>query len=236
MVNQYTVIAWTKEEIKLLKKHYPILGQKVQQFLPNRTRDQIDHKIRELDIHYGLFEKGEEAFLDIETSNLNADFAYMLSYAIKVKDCDIVHSGIITKAEIFSGEFDKRLVADCIEVLRKFKRIYTYYGTKFDLSFLRTRALIHNLEFIPFGLIQHQDLYYLVRNKLKLSRNRLENVCEALGVNGKTRLDGHIWVKATIGDKKSLGYILEHNIQDVLILEKVYNKIKTYAGVQRRSI
>jgi uncharacterized protein YprB with RNaseH-like and TPR domain len=227
---------YSKEEIKLLKKYYPVLGMKVKVFLPSRTIDSIDHEIRKLNIKYGLFEQGEEAFLDIETTNLNADFAYMLSYALKVKGEEIVFSGLITKEEIFTGQFDKRLVEECIRDLSEFKRIYTYYGTKFDIPFLRSRAVYHKLDFIPFGLIQHQDLYYLVRNRFKFSRNRLEGVTEFLGIEGKTKLSGNIWVKATIGDKKALEYIQEHNIKDVIILEKLYDRIKTYAGVTRSSM
>src|SRR3972149_4636607 len=222
---------YSKAEINILKKFYPVYGSKVQQFLPDRTIDSIDHEVRKLGIRFGLFNDEEEAFLDIETTNLNADFAYMLSYAIKVKSTDLIISNVITKEEIFSGNFDKRLVQDCVTTLSKFKRIYTYYGTRFDIPFLRTRAVYHGIDFMPFGLIQHQDLYFLVRNKFKFSRNRLEGVTEFLGIDGKTKLDGNIWVRATIGDKKALVYILEHNIADVVILEKLYNRIRTYAGV-----
>jgi len=227
---------WTKTEDKILKKHYPLIGSKVIQFLPNRTLTAIDHRVRRLGIKYGLFEDGEEGYLDIETTNLRADFAYMVSYAIKVKGSDKVYSGVITKKEIFDEEFDKRLITECITDMRRFKRLYTYYGTKFDIPFLRSRALKWKAEFPSFGLIQHQDIYYLVKNRLCLSRNRLEAVCEFFGIDGKTKLDGDIWVRAAVGNKECLNYIYIHNVADVAILEKVHQRIKEFCDVNKRSI
>lgn len=227
---------WSNEEKKVLKKYYPILGAKTKQFLPNRTIGAIEHEARRQNIKYGLFEVGEEAFLDIETTNINADFAFMLSYAFKVKDKNEVLCSCITREEVLSGQLDKRLIKDFVKTLRKFKRIYTYYGDRFDVPFARTRALVHKIEFPPYGLIQHQDLYYLARAKLKISSNRLERVCDILSIKGKTHLKPRTWTLATTGDTKSIAYVLDHNIKDIIILEKAYNKLKVYATVQRRSI
>jgi uncharacterized protein YprB with RNaseH-like and TPR domain len=236
MQNNQSVGGWTKEEKKILIKNYPLLGSKVSQLIPNRSLDAIEHEVRRLDIHYGLFPVGEEAYFDIETTNFNADIAYMLSYAFKVKGKDEVFASKITKEEIQSGKFDERLVKDCINDLLRFKRIYTYYGSRFDIPFLRTRALELELDFPVFGSIQHQDIYFLVRNKLKLSRNRLDNITKLIGIDDKTHLDLKIWRMAAIGDQKALKYVYDHNIIDVQILEKAHEKIKVYAGVNKGSI
>lgn len=227
---------YTREEIKILKKHYPLLGTKVQAFLPNRTKDSIDHMVRTLGIKYGLFEDGEEGFLDIETTNLNADFAFMLTYCIKTKGKDEYRKSRITKKEIQTGILDKRLVKDLIEDLSKYKKLYTYYGTRFDIPFIRTRALANGYEFMPYGLIFHQDLYFLAKNKLRLSRNRLANVCELMGIDGKTHLDGRLWMLAATGNDDAIQYIYDHNKADCDILEKAYNRLKTFASVSRTSI
>jgi uncharacterized protein YprB with RNaseH-like and TPR domain len=227
---------YNKEEVKILKKYYPLLGMKVQQFLPNRTTASIDHEVRSLGIKVGLFEDGEEGFLDIETTNLNADFAFMLTYCIKTKGKEEYRWNRITKEEISSGILDKRLVTDLVEDLRKYKKVYTYYGARFDIPFIRTRALAHELEFIPYGLIFHQDLYFLAKSKLRLSRRRLANVCDLLGVDGKTHLDGKLWMLAATGNEEAIDYIYNHNKSDVEILERAYNKLKIYASVTRTSI
>ena len=227
---------WTKQEDKLLRQYYPQMGTSMVEFLPNRSKSAIEHRCRVLNVKYGLFEIGEEAYLDIETTNLRADFAYMVSWAIKVKGLDLVFSDVITKEEIFNEVFDKRIVESLINRLKTFKRVYGYYSTKFDIPFARTRALKWDIEFPPYGLIQHQDIYYLVKSKLCLSRNRLEAVCEFLGIKGKTKLEGGIWVRAAVGNKKCLEYILKHNIADVKILERAHKRIMKYAGIQKRSL
>jgi len=235
LVNQYTD-GWTTQERNILKKHYPLLGAKVIQLLPERTLNAIDTQVKRLGIKYGLFPVGEEAFLDIETTNFNADIAYMLSYAFKVRGKETVYASKITRDEIMSGKFDERLVKDCINDLKRFKRVYTYYGTGFDLPFLRTRALEMKIDFPVFGSIQHQDVYYLVRNKLKLCRNRLENVTRLLGIDDKDHVELKIWRKAAIGDVEALKYVYNHNIIDVEILEKAFEEIKTFAGSNKGSI
>ena len=160
----------------------------------------------------------------------------MLTYFIKTKGKDEYRSNKITQEEIRSGELDKRLVKDLIEDLQKYKKIYTYYGSRFDVPFIRTRALSWGYEFIPYGLLLHQDLYFLARNKLCLSHRRLANVCDLLGVDGKTHLDGKLWMLAATGNKEAIEYIYGHNKGDVEILEKAYNKLKIYASVTRTSI
>jgi uncharacterized protein YprB with RNaseH-like and TPR domain len=225
---------WTKEEDKILAKHYPKIGTKVKMFLPNRTLDAIDHRVRRLGIKYEPLGEEPVGYLDIETSGLQGDFNYMLSWSIKTANIDEVKTGVIKPKEISDGTLDKRIVQEAIDTLQNYRTIYTFYGTKFDIAFLRTRALYHDIEFIPYGLIQHKDLYYLVKRILRIHNNRLESVADLLGIKGKTHLEPRIWVRANSGDKEALQYILEHNIADVILLEKVHKKLKDYEAKTRR--
>lgn len=234
---------YSKEEKKLFKKYYPLLGTKILQYLlqikePSRnwTIDSIDHAVRNLGFKFGVFELGEEAYCDIETTNLNADFAFMLSYCFKVRGQDKIYGSCITSEEIRTGILDKRLIEDFVKDLRRFKKIYTFYGDRFDVPFARTRALAvdNGIDFPPYGLIQHCDIWYIARSKLKLSHRRLDNVCNLLGIEGKTHLDGKTWILAATGDKQALNYVYEHNKVDVVILEKAHKKLEVYAAQSRR--
>jgi len=186
-----------------------------------------------------LKELGKEpkrGFLDIEVSNLHADFGIVLSYAIKVENKRKIYAGVITKEELTNGTLDKRVVQECIRDMMKFDEIITYNGTRFDLPYLRSRALHWGLEFPKYGYIKHKDAYYMVRNRLRLHRNKLEDACRLLGIKGKTHLDGTQWVKALTGDKKALKYVLDHNKKDVIILEELYHRLRDYVKEVRRSI
>jgi len=175
-------------------------------------------------------------YIDIETSNLKANFGIMLSYAIKVRGEDTIYCSTITKKEIENGTLDKRLVKQCIEDMKKFDTVMGYYSTKFDIPFIRSRAMYWDIDFPIYGELNHKDVWYMVRAKMCLHSNRLESACKHLGIQGKTHLDGLYWIKALSGDKESLDYILDHNKKDVIILEELHNRIKEFVRDSTRSI
>ena len=79
-------------------------------------------------------------YFDIETSNFTANNGHLLSWAIKEKGKNkIVHEEVIRK-ELLEGTFDLRILKTCLTELRKYDIIVTYYGTRFDIPFIRTRA------------------------------------------------------------------------------------------------
>ena len=108
--------------------------------------------------HYGCFLREfpegnplqiRTGYLDIEVfGGFNASFGYMNCYCIKDGHSDKVYGSQITKKELQNiNILDKRVVQDCVKDMKKFDRIVTYYGTKFDIPFIRTRALHHDIHF-----------------------------------------------------------------------------------------
>lgn len=178
----------------------------------------------------------KRCFFDIESCGLQGNWDFMLTYSIKPEGEDKIISGAVTKKEIDDGTFDKRIVKECIDNLMKFDRVYTYYGSRFDIPFLRTRALELGVEFPSYGALTHKDIYFIARYKLKLHSNRLATVCDLLGIKGKTHQNPTTWRLATGGNKKALDEILLHNQWDVRILEEVYHKLKDFVKESETSI
>jgi len=188
-------------------------------------------------------------YLDIEVEGgFNADWGTMLSWCLKEKGGKVAHD-IITRKEMFYGTTDKRITQSLVDEMRKYKIIVGYYSTGFDIPYVRTKALIWDIDFPGFEFkekangnykvdaeIYHWDLYYTVRNKLKLSRNSLANVTELLGIEGKTPIPKELWRKAKYGDKKALKYVLEHNIADVVILELLHDRLSNFRRWTRKGI
>jgi uncharacterized protein YprB with RNaseH-like and TPR domain len=164
-------------------------------------------------------------YFDIEADGLKANFATLLSWCIKDKGGE-VHSSVITKEELFDGTVDKRIVREFCEKMSEYKILVGYYSTRYDLPFMRSKALHHGLDFANYGDVYHWDLYYTVRNKLCLHRNSLALACDYLDINGKTPLKSSIWRKAKYGDEEALKLVLEHNIGDVEILEELHDKLE----------
>ena len=180
--------------------------------------------------HPQCFSLGKErlGFFDIESAGggFNAQFGTMLSYSIKDGDSDTVYKDSLKRSDFTKhdngprdGHEDKRLVANCVRDMKRFDRLVTWYGVGFDMKFTRTRAVICDVPFPTYSELKHTDLYFLVRNRFKLTSNRLENACRALlGSTDKTHIEPHIWRMAGRGDVESINYVLEHNEYDVLDL------------------
>lgn len=175
--------------------------------------------------------------LDIETSNLNAPFGLLLCWGIKEYGTEEIYQGAITKADLSGDNLDRRLVAECVSVLERFETVITFFGTGFDIKWLRAKALHFNLPFPPYGSIRHIDCYYIVKNRLKLGRSSLDAACRYLGIVGKTETNWENWLLAVTQAKKSaVEDIVEHNKQDLIITERLYDKLAPYAKLTRRSI
>lgn len=203
------------------------------------------HGHRYLD-HYACYisehpETNEKiGFLDIETSNLDANWGIILSYCIKPRGSGNILSDVITKADIKrynQDQTDKRLVKNLIEDILKFDRLVTHYGRKFDLPYIRTRALIMGIDFPHFGSIQNDDTWVIARRKLKLNSNRLETIDRAFnGESIKTHIQPKYWIAGARGDKRALKYILEHNEKDVIALEGIWLKLNKFVSKTNCSI
>ena len=139
---------------------------------------------------------------------------------------EVLFEGADTEIYKPTKEFSKSLVDE----MNKYDVVVTYYGTRFDIPFIRTRALYHGTYFPMYRQKSHKDLYYVVKSKLKLHRSSLMAATEFFGIAGKTRIRPEYWQKARWGDEQSLEYIYKHNVADVVILEKLHRKLEEYAA------
>lgn len=164
-------------------------------------------------------------FFDIETSNLNASFGLILSFAVKERGGKVI-SSVITPEELGTPAQDKRITMEAIEAMDKFDRIVGFYSRKFDIPYIRTRAMAHNVRFFEFREKKHTDIYWWARFKMKMHSNKLGVVAPFLGIEAKNhQLEGPIWTRALAGHKPSLKYILTHNIEDVHSTEALFERL-----------
>lgn len=176
-------------------------------------------------------------FLDIEASNLKANFGIMLSYCIKPAGSKKILYGVVKKKDLVAGVEDKHLIKQCIADILKFDRIVTHYGTYYDLPFIRTRALMHGIPFPNYGDLVHTDAWKMAKKALCVHSNRQAVIAEALqGKTIKTRIKFKYWIHALQGDTKALQYILDHNKKDVIDLEKNYLALLPYVSRPNTSI
>ncbi len=171
--------------------------------------------------------KTKVLYVDIEATNLSANFGYILCIGYKW--------GHKKKAEVVSISDFKRFKLDVtndIEVLKKFEKVYDkadvvifHYGDRYDLPYIQARRLIQGLRILP--TTSTIDTWKIIKYKLALSNNKLDTLIKTLGTpTQKTPLTGPIWVKAAAGHKPSIKYIKKHCLADVYALEEAYLKIR----------
>jgi len=96
-----------------------------------------------------------------------------------------------------------------------------YNGTKFDMPTL-------NREFVRYGMAPpshyHQiDLLKTVRRQFRFESNKLDVVCQRLGLGAKTSHTGiQLWKDCMNGDAKGWKLMKKYNIQDIKLLRKLY--------------
>jgi len=176
---------------------------------------------------------------DLETSGLNADFAYIFSYSILDDTDGKVYGRVLTPREVRSSVFDKNLVVEMCRDLKKFNRIVVHYGgdRRFDAPFARTRAIKYGCDFPLYKDIWVTDTWLMSKNKLKLRSNRLAVICEFFGIEAKTHpLTPDVWQTASAGNGKSLEFIWTHNVEDVTSTQKVYHLLEGYVAKSKTSI
>jgi uncharacterized protein YprB with RNaseH-like and TPR domain len=179
--------------------------------------------------------------LDIETSNFNATFGVVVTWCIKRKGGEILEAHLEgDDFEDKQGFYDKRILQECVEAMQEFDRIVVYWGKdrRFDIPFLRTRAAMMGVRFPIYQENLVFDMYDVVKNKFRFGRNSLASACKALKIEAKeTDISPDMWVKATIGrDTQSMNYILQHNREDVVSTEKLWDELTRYTNIPNTSI
>lgn len=98
-----------------------------------------------------------------------------------------------------------------------------YYGKRFDIPVL-------NRAFVKAGMpppspIKQIDLKEVVKNNFKFASNKLDHVAQELGLGKKEDTDFQLWVDCMNDVPEAWEKMESYNIQDVLLLEKLYDRL-----------
>jgi DNA-directed RNA polymerase subunit RPC12/RpoP len=102
--------------------------------------------------------------------------------------------------------------------------ICTWNGVSFDVPILHKEFLLAGLT--PPAPSQQLDLLKTARRKFRLASNKLDFVAQSLGLGKKLKHKGmELWTGCMSGDEASWGIMKRYNKQDVVLLEKVYQRL-----------
>jgi uncharacterized protein YprB with RNaseH-like and TPR domain len=115
---------------------------------------------------------------------------------------------------------DSKLAIATRDELEKFDIVVAHNGILFDRKFLNARLLKCGER--PLRAIFFVDTMWIVRSHMRTS-SKLDNLQQYLGLpDEKTKITWDDWQRAMSGDKKAMDVIVEHNQQDVIVLEEAY--------------
>ena len=102
--------------------------------------------------------------------------------------------------------------------------VVSYNGNRFDLPILNKEFLLHG--FNPPSPYKKLDLLRVVRSNFKFTSNKLDYISQQLGLGKKAEHEGfQLWLSCMNGDKDAWKRMEDYNIQDVILLENLYNKL-----------
>jgi DNA polymerase III epsilon subunit-like protein len=120
---------------------------------------------------------------------------------------------------------DKFLIEQFIEVLNEADLIVAHNGDRFDLKWLKTRALFHRLPMLPN--YKQFDTLKVAKSKLLFNSNRLDYIAKFLGHEGKNSTTIDLWMDIMFKKcKVAMNTMLDYCDEDVRQLEKVYKELR----------
>lgn len=127
----------------------------------------------------------------------------------------------------FSSEFEvshKEMIQGAWELLDEADIVCHYNGKKFDIPTLNKEFILYDLP--PPTPFRQIDLLQTARRQFRLASNKLDYVAQFLGLGSKTKHMGmDLWHDCMQGDKKAWALMKKYNIQDVNLLELLYEKL-----------
>ncbi len=127
----------------------------------------------------------------------------------------------------WDGGCDKAMLKKLGPVLSQADEVVTHNGDRFDLPWIRTRALLHGVR-LSDGYAS-ADTLKVARYKYKFNSNRLDYLGKFLGLGAKIQNPPDLWTRVMNGEKKALADMVTYCKQDVLLLEAVHGKLMMFA-------
>lgn len=133
------------------------------------------------------------------------------------------------KEVVFRRKGEKGFLTDLQKLLNEADAVLSYNGQRFDIKKINREFLLAGLP--PPAPTKHIDLLKTVKAKFYFCSNKLQNIAGELGIGAKVKHEGfELWTKCLQGDKSAWGRMKKYNVQDVLLLEKLYKKVQGWIG------
>ena len=169
-------------------------------------------------------------YLDIETAPTNV-FTWSL-FPKYIDPNNVVTAGYtLCWAAMWDGEREIQygsirdgeatMLSNVWELLDEADCVVHYNGTKFDIPILNREFVRHGLQ--PPSHFHQVDLLKTVRRQFRFESNKLDYICQRLGLGGKVKHKGmSLWFGCMEGKLSDWKIMERYNKRDIKILKKLY--------------
>lgn len=127
----------------------------------------------------------------------------------------------------FKDKTDKSITRAIWGVLDSADVIIAHNGDRFDIPKLRSKFVEHGL--LPPKPFKTIDTKKIAKAHFGFYSNSLNDIADDLGLGKKLETGGfELWEGCMAGDPKAWRKMVAYNKQDVILLEKVYERLKVW--------
>lgn len=163
---------------------------------------------------------------NIGIDGITADW-YILSYAaIWNHEEDVLYDYLTRYKEDYAKdpENDYNLLLTLRDLLDEADIVVAHNGKSFDIKKINARFLKHGIK--PPSPFRMVDTLLVARSQFNLTSNKLDYLAHLLGLGRKLDTGGiELWVDCKKGVKSAWNKMVDYNIQDAILLKKVYKKL-----------
>lgn len=173
--------------------------------------------------------------LDIETAP-NTVYCWSL-FPNRINTSDVIEAGYtLCWAASWEGErevyYARRhpndngdlMLRKIYDMLEEADAVVHYNGTKFDIPILQREFVVRGWH--PPSHFHEIDLIKTVRKRFRFASNKLDFVCQQLGLGNKTHHKGMgLWHDVMANEDKAWKIMERYNKQDVRLLKRLYKHL-----------
>jgi len=123
-------------------------------------------------------------------------------------------------------EDDKKILEPLWHLMDEADMVVAHNASRFDVPVVNGRFLYHGMTPPdPYKII---DTLTIARREFRLVSNKLDYLGEYLKEGKKNKTDFSLWLGCMNGDKASWDEMMAYNVEDTLLLERVYLKLRAW--------
>lgn len=132
---------------------------------------------------------------------------------------------------MFSGKAidgdDRECMVKLRDLINEADFVVYHNGNKFDMKKVYTRFAVHGIP--PPSSVTPIDTLVIAKRHFAFTSNRLDDLGRYLGVGRKVKTGGfELWKRCMLGHAKAFRKMLYYCAGDVLLLERVYLRLRPY--------